>query len=586
MTKGKDLDLWHIKCQDSRAKLADLEVRKEDWAVTFEHSRKITTHLLTDYQQWNRKLKQQTKTLHTLCENESNTTAVHQKRNYLIKDLVDELYKRDVDAAEKLEQFEQLANTACETVTISSEEYNSAASLHAMTYAHKQSQKQTGINVKTEDPSSTAMDVEGENGNELDKKAMSKQLHSTFQQIADAIQRNEKSEGDLDWFFQDQDDLTPLEALLLKDYVKNAPDLIHIKSESDSASSSSDFMMNSEEKEAISKAFMSLCELGQEDKLSEYFNKVFDTLDGTGSASTQTRKKKQQRTDTISLSSFARSRTEVELPLIISPLSCLEDRYMGTLRYGTIFTPPISTATTAAPFSNPEKEFYIQSVIPQHIRQAENDVIARCAMQSCAAAAGQKMKKLQAFVQELTKQVAEGQVALQKSTWAFQVASNEDLNERNKMKTTLIANGFLPPDPNSTETIVPSFVPPSPVETDVPVTQELLTIETSVPTTSSNGTSNNKNNKNSKGRVSSGGQPVQNSLENVETETTTSESLAATEESNGNGKKVEDPATTAATTNSKNNKRKSGSLEPVAPVTAAASTNNNNTSQPANKRRR
>lgn len=594
VTKGKDLDLWHIKCQDSRMKLADLEVRKEDWYVTFEHSRKMVSHGLHEIQHWNRQMKQQVKLLHALCESECNTTAIHTKRGYQVKDMIDELYKRDIEVMERVAQHHQIAEECCETIEITSEEYQNAVAIHAMSNTDV---LKAGGSVKDESSSNqVAMEVDEEKpqtSSNVDKKALTKQLQGVFQQLNDALQRMETEEGDIDWFFQDQDELTPIESLLLKDYVKNTPDLIHIKSEHEV---NNDFILQNDEKEDIVKAFMSLCEVGQEEKMQEYFHKVFDALDGNNHAANQatmTRKKKAQRTDMIALTAFARSRTESELPLLISPLSCLEDRYLGTLRYGTIFTPAVPSSSSSASADskdnniNAEKDYYIQSVVPPMIREAEDDVIARCAMQSCAAAATEKIKKLHAAISELTKQVAEGQVALQKSTWAFQVTLNEDLNERNKMKATLATNASLLPDGHQ-DVNASGFVPfdgTASSSSQQQLTQEsMMSIATNTTdntavvatnTTSKNGKGGKGNAKNAAPAATVAVAP--SSEGSVGETETTSESLPATEEAS-NGKKGED---NGSASKASNNKRKSGALEAPAVAAAAPTT----TAVPAKRRR-
>ena len=213
----------------------------------------------------------------------------------------------------------------------------------------------------------------------------------------------------------------------------------------------------------------------------------------------------------VTLSAFAISRTPRGVPLIISPLSQFEDRYLGAVcgsltgtgvGVGAAFTvSPTATAvvsaavpavsqtaaseavansgvgsTTPAAVPSPvagskvssdkkavntfsaastckeeaarcERQdavaVHVDVMLPASLIAAEDAALERCRLQSLAAAAENKIKRLRASNIEWCRQASETSQSLQRSKALFSQAHREDLMESKMIRRELIARGII-----------------------------------------------------------------------------------------------------------------------------------------------
>ncbi len=497
VSQGKDLDYWHFKCQDAKAKLNDIELQSEEWNIQFEQSRKMCLQAYNDISNGNRKLKRQAKHLYRLCENEcavlgNGSTNGGSTKTFTNKDLVEELARRD-ELYEKLqEEMFALIEEQAVTVTLTEEDclnsFDDFSTSDPNSIKVKVEDNQHPINIKSEPgttttaPLSMAMEVTDDDAmksdikqekdedetNEpcTDRRHLTKQMIGILQQLQDFITRSESMENDVDWFFVEQDNLTMIESLIQKEFVTtNGKDNNKIPSIStNTTTNSSDLLAPpppppsygssaaTEEKDAINQAFIEkILHAGKGENcennaaLQALANKVFDAMDPAGATTTRKKKQRVNPEQPLLMQTFPRHRTEIDLPLLLSPASCFEDRYMGVRRFETIFSPAIDNSNPdTVQSTGHEKLYHVVNPVPLSLQQLEDEIMERCQLQSEAAYTAEKIKKLQSSIVELQKMFQEATNARNRALQLLRLAEIEDQNDRIRMKNNLVQYGLLP----------------------------------------------------------------------------------------------------------------------------------------------
>lgn len=186
----------------------------------------------------------------------------------------------------------------------------------------------------------------------------------------------------------------------------------------------------------------------------------------------------------VNLSAFAISRTPRGVPLIISPLSQYEDRYLGAVcgslkdpstsessssRSMTATPPPADPSPIAASKGSAEKKAIISAPssasasrdealrlekqdavavhvsvhLPSSLIAAEDAALERCRLQSLAAAAENKIKRLRASNIEWCRQAVETGQSLTRSNGLFSQAQRDDLTEYKIIRRELLTYGIV-----------------------------------------------------------------------------------------------------------------------------------------------
>ena len=147
--------------------------------------------------------------------------------------------------------------------------------------------------------------------------------------------------------------------------------------------------------------------------------------------SNQTRRKRRslQSGSALPINSFVISRTPYDMPLLISPLSQYEDRFIGTV-IG-------------------DKNGINPAVINSNVLSYEEKRTAeRCRIQSCAASAETKLRRLAMANVDWTKQYTECNNALIRAEAVHNQAVQDELLESRYIRKELINHGIAQRDPN------------------------------------------------------------------------------------------------------------------------------------------
>ena len=155
------------------------------------------------------------------------------------------------------------------------------------------------------------------------------------------------------------------------------------------------------------------------------WSKSIDTM-----LSTQARRKRRLQTGaSIPINSFVISRTPYDMPLLISPLSQYEDRYIGTV---------IGDKSGINP-----------TLINSNILSYEEKQTAeRCRIQACAASAETKLRRLTVTNMDWNKQLNECKNSLIRAENVYNQAVQDELLESRYIRKELISYGIAQNNPD------------------------------------------------------------------------------------------------------------------------------------------
>jgi hypothetical protein len=152
-------------------------------------------------------------------------------------------------------------------------------------------------------------------------------------------------------------------------------------------------------------------------------------------------KRKRRASATLSMSSHVYSHTPRGIRILISPLSQLEDQYLGCVYGGDV--PPSSGMT---PVQVP-----LPVSIPASIVAAEDQVIKRCLLQSVAAEYDTRVHRLRASANDWRKISSEMSSTSQTMINMQKSLHHEDFKEAVRMRHELIALGIAQATPSDEE---------------------------------------------------------------------------------------------------------------------------------------
>jgi len=174
--------------------------------------------------------------------------------------------------------------------------------------------------------------------------------------------------------------------------------------------------------------------IGEQEQL---WSKTIDSM-----LSTQTRRKRRLQSGApLPISSFVISRTPYDMPLLLSPLSQYEDRFIGTI---------VGDKNVINP----------DNINNKGLSYEEKKTVERCRIQSNAASAETKLRHLALANIEWSKQLNESKNALLRAEAIHEQAVQDDLLESKYIRKELISHGIAKSDPND-----PPLSPLLPIET-------------------------------------------------------------------------------------------------------------------------
>lgn len=210
-----------------------------------------------------------------------------------------------------------------------------------------------------------------------------------------------------------------------------------------------------------------------------YMNSFFESMQPQETIVTRRKKRDLENAVPLPATADIKVRPPRGVPLLFSPLSQYEDRMLGTLTTNSIFKPverSDSDLTEARNSYSYDKGavlhvffcvcmcvvyvcVYVYCILfnvfivshsmlclvvqlPSEIRMEEDIVLERCHLQSCAAIAELKLRRLYSNSAEVTRGVQEGEMALSRRKAAYLQALSEDAAERQRIDSELQQYGL------------------------------------------------------------------------------------------------------------------------------------------------
>jgi len=172
-----------------------------------------------------------------------------------------------------------------------------------------------------------------------------------------------------------------------------------------------------------------------------FVDQFFDKLNVPG---TMTRKKKKLVQEQLVAAADVRLGNPRGVSLLLSPLSQFEDRMLGVLDCATIYRAQRDPDQTQGGIA------YSSSVqLPDTLRVAEEDAMERCRLQSAAAAADLRIRRLKSARKDTSRCVHEAQSALARAEALYTAASQEEEMERKRMCKELVLYGIVKLEPDA-----------------------------------------------------------------------------------------------------------------------------------------
>lgn len=458
--RDRDLDAWRKKAAEASEQYHRFEEEQQEWYDAFEGCRKIFSVLLRNIQTQNRAYAVECQRLYRLCEEEclkhgaQSTTAedhapsnsqdkpASTKAKVSIREMVDELARRQVEFATSRREEEKLLTKANQnplTVVHIDEEAMEAAAKSAVgvnpfapivkaTVKTSTTKNGSSIVVKQESDKMDVEDVDWADADAVYHDARSLQI--AMQQLRESMERCEMLESDVDIFFQEREDqLTLLEHVLLQRAtgVPMEKRLAGNCNDGHGVNAVADRLLADKTLEEL---------LSLPPRHWDAF--LCDALEALEPTGLMTRKKKKTA-DHINMNVFVRHRSERGHMLVYTPLSQLEDRYLGLF--------PSHVTTIYAPHRTGRRPDEIVNIrdqlVPSELTALENDALERAYLQSDAAALALHIKQLKQSIAEVQKLQQEADVALHKAQISQRHVLLEDQAEYVQTMVQLAEHGVI-----------------------------------------------------------------------------------------------------------------------------------------------
>ncbi len=170
---------------------------------------------------------------------------------------------------------------------------------------------------------------------------------------------------------------------------------------------------------------------------AKHLDSLVNTVDGRGD---NTRRKRRAQT-TVHLQTFAYPRTPRGIPLLVSPLSQFEDRYLGSLYGG-----PVGSSMWNGSLNRGENTCHslprATTLVPAEIVREENRVMTHCMLQSASATSEAKIRRLRSSILEVSKQKEASEIALARAHQVYVHTLLEDTLESKRIRRELQSCGI------------------------------------------------------------------------------------------------------------------------------------------------
>lgn len=409
--KNKEISQWQAKCAEVRAQYAALEKDSEDWLEIFDMQRKLITETLREVTEDNKKLRNHTKQLLTMCEAECGASAAKRGQTSLSnREILEEIERREDEMEQKIEDFSLTAQSSGLTAVLPKSSLTAA--LHAQLFADTLAKVKSETVEKSEDIK-TRSGAQQDSADEV-RSVAAKRMVGVMNSLDDQLRISEAYGDmvDIDQSFNKEQDIGILQAVLGKKGV--------VKLEDNGV--------------GTAEALRLFRQLSTSADWAMYINSI---LDPTGLAGGR-KKRRTATSEPVSMLTHVRPRVVRGARVLYSPLSTFEDRYV------------------AVEVAERPSDIPLVYMIPSEIVSAENDFLTHCTVHSAAVAMSTEVIHMQHEVGELHKILQEATTARSKADIQYRLALQEDEAERLRIRQDLVFYGLAAVESEKTTSDEPS----------------------------------------------------------------------------------------------------------------------------------
>ena len=166
-----------------------------------------------------------------------------------------------------------------------------------------------------------------------------------------------------------------------------------------------------------------------------FFNSTVNTVEHSSSITTR-KKKRAINIELSQVTANARSRTPREVPLIISPLSQYEDRYIGNKN-------EIVSNNNSCSRSSSRSSLNVDTELFRCIAQAEDECIQRCFLHTYSAMSDLKIRRLKVIQNDSFKLMQDAMSSVKKMELMYAHALQDSSQENQKIQSDLVYYGII-----------------------------------------------------------------------------------------------------------------------------------------------
>lgn len=391
-------DNLHVAKQE----FTKIEMNEERWLHSFESARLKLGLAISNCKEENNRLKEDFKQLYDNFMKDCNV-ATRTRRSVHIKDILDELDESKSLQDTRLREYEKIVLDAASgknsnrnfipTISVSVEELDYPWDKTSFT----------------------------PNGSQANDKTADEQqsLAKTFSNVEESVKLSEITSADVEPYFLCEDQIEA--------------------SYADIDGMTTDISPTQKRAKSYSPVQWSMIPgLAKEQQLCEGFLSLknesawLDHIEDVTKQHSSLAKRKRRGSGMVNISSFVSSRTPRNVRLLVSPLSQYEDRYIGAI-YGGDMEHDGAIVKNPTPFP---------AQLPETLITEENLALQRCQLQSLAAAADTRVKRLRLAGSDWRKITIESRDTATKVKMLHTATIADDYNETARMRRELLAFGF------------------------------------------------------------------------------------------------------------------------------------------------